>query len=299
MANTFYKDLLDNLSEGVYFTDRERVINYWNRAAERITGYRAEEVIGSSCKDGILVHVDAAGTNLCLKGCPLARTIDDGRPVEAEVFLHHKDGHRVPVLVRSSAVFGGEGRIVGAVELFADNTRQLAAIQKIGELERIAYVDPLTELPNRRYIEIHLQARYDEMRRYGWPFGVLLMDIDHFKGVNDARGHEAGDAVLKVVARTLRNASRSFDIVGRWGGEEFLAVLSPVDMENLRSIGERFRALVASSDTPVGEGTLRVSISLGGTTCGKRDTVASVLQRADGFLYRSKADGRNRLTVHP
>jgi diguanylate cyclase (GGDEF)-like protein/PAS domain S-box-containing protein len=297
VRRTFYKDLLDNLYDGVYFTDRDRVITYWNQGAERISGYGAGEVVGISCKDGILTHVDAAGKNLCMEGCPLAKTIENGRPLEAEVFMLHKDGHRVPVLVRSSAIHGEDGTIVGAVEVFTDNTPKFSALQRVEELEKVAYVDPLTGLPNRRYVETQMRARLDEMERYAWPFGVLYIDIDHFKRVNDEHGHDTGDEVLKMVARTLQHATRSFDVVGRWGGEEFLAVLAAVDKEKLQTIGERFRSLVENSAVSVGEKTVRATISLGGVVCREGETLDSIIKRADELLYRSKERGRNRLTL--
>ena len=93
----FDKDLIDNLYDGVYFVDRERVITYWNKGAERITGYKDRQVIGRCCGDNVLNHVDAAGVELCRSHCPLAACMEDGLPREVEVFLHHADGHRMPV----------------------------------------------------------------------------------------------------------------------------------------------------------------------------------------------------------
>ncbi len=111
----FYRDVFDRLSDGVYFVTPTRQITFWNAAAERITGYQRQEVLGSSCSDGILNHVDETGTNLCLAGCPLAATMEDGKGREASVFLHHKSGHRVPVLVRSAPIRDADSNIVGAV----------------------------------------------------------------------------------------------------------------------------------------------------------------------------------------
>jgi len=96
----FYQDLLDQISDGVYFVTLDRRITYWNGGAERITGYGAHEVLGHRCSEGILRHVDDTGQQLCLHGCPLAAVMKDGRPREAHLYLHHKDGHRVPVTVR-------------------------------------------------------------------------------------------------------------------------------------------------------------------------------------------------------
>ncbi len=176
----FYKKLLDNISDGAYFVDRNGRITYWNKAAENISGYRQDEVIGKQCSDNILIHLDSQGNKLCLNGCPLKKSITDGMPRTAEVYLHHKKGFRLPVAVQVAPIRSDDGEIIGAVELFSDNSSKVAAIQKIKELENIVYTDQLTGLANRKYIEIFLQSHLEEMRRYNWLFGVLFVDIDHF-----------------------------------------------------------------------------------------------------------------------
>jgi two-component system cell cycle response regulator len=115
-----YKDLVDNMCDGLYLVDRDIKISFWNNAAERITGFMAQEVIGSHCFDNILIHVDDKGHKLCQGGCPLATTMEDGGPREAEVYLHHKDGHRVPVSVRSTPWRNATGEVIGGIEIFTD-----------------------------------------------------------------------------------------------------------------------------------------------------------------------------------
>ncbi|HSN69564.1 MAG TPA: diguanylate cyclase, partial [Thermoanaerobaculia bacterium] len=213
-----YRTILDNLYDGVYFVDRERRITYWNRGAERITGYSAAEVVGSRCSDNILMHVDSHGTLLCRDLCPLAATMLDGSERTADVYLQHKNGHRVSVSVRISPLRSEQGEITGGVEVFTDNSQKLSAIARMEAFEKLAYLDPLTGTANRRFAEITLHARYEEFKRYGWPFGLIFIDIDRFKSVNDELGHAAGDEVLKMVAKTLMNSARTFDVVARWGG---------------------------------------------------------------------------------
>jgi len=104
LEKDFYESIIENLYEGLYFVDRNRVIKYWNKAAEQISGYTANEVVGKSCSDNILNHVDSKGNNLCTGMCPLAATITDGKPREDEVYMHHKNGHRIPFSVRVSWV---------------------------------------------------------------------------------------------------------------------------------------------------------------------------------------------------
>jgi len=297
MDDAFYKQLLDEMYDGVYFVDRQRRIRYWNRGAERLSGYSADEVVGHFCGDNLLRHIDECGRRLCMGMCPLAATICDGQPRQAEVIMHHKNGHRVPVLVRVAPIRDDSGAIVGAVEVFSDNSHQKAALEEIERLRELALLDPLTGIGNRRFIESTTHSRLEELRRYGWPFGVILADIDHFKKVNDTFGHLVGDDVLKMVARTLAHNVRAFDAVGRWGGEEFAIVAQNVSARMLRVLAERLRILVEQSSLFVNAMTVRVTISLGAAIARSDDTPLSLLDRADHLLYQSKQNGRNRVSV--
>jgi diguanylate cyclase (GGDEF)-like protein/PAS domain S-box-containing protein len=294
--NEFYRDVLDTLFDGVYFVDRERRITFWSKTAAKMTGYEAREVVGRRCADNILVHVDGEGTSLCEGLCLLARTIEDGEPREANVFLHHRKGHRMPVSVRVAPIRNAEGRITGGVEVFSDNSRRLAEVQELDRLKQLALVDPVTEIRNRSFMEISLQSVLKEIDRYSWPMGLLFVDIDRFKRVNDSYGHEAGDQILKAVAQTLLQGVRAFDTVGRWGGEEFVLIIRNITDKNLAKLAEKLRALVAKSFVTLAVCQVGVTVSIGATTFLPEDTVESVINRADALMYRSKAGGRNRVT---
>ncbi len=299
--NDFYKEVLDNLYDGIYFVDYERRITYWNRAAERITGYQREKVQGSFCYNNILMHVDYKGTQLCKGGCPLAFTIADGKMREADVFLHHADGHRVPVSVRVTPIHDTEGKVVGAVEVFSNNASKMAALERITELQRQAFIDPLTQIGNRRFTEMKLQNCLDELKNHDLPFGILMLDIDHFKRVNDTYGHSTGDLVLSMVANTLRDNLRSFDFAGRWGGEEFIVILSNVENDSLTEMAEKLRMLIASSQTRNLDHsiTVQVTTSIGATLATHEDDMLSLIDRADRYLYQSKFNGRNQVSIAP
>ncbi len=295
--DAFYRQILDSLSDGVYFTDTERRITFWSKGAERLTGFSREEVLGRTCRDNILVHVDERGRLLCLTGCPLAQTIGDGAPREEEVFLRTREGHRIPVLVKSSAIFGPTGEVTGAVEVFSSNAAKIQVLERLAEMERNAMVDVLTGLANRRHMEMHLRARLEEFHRQQWRFGVLFIDVDHFKDINDRHGHEAGDKVLRMVGRTLDASSRYADQVGRWGGEEFLAVVGNVKGQRLAEVAERFRVLVEHSALPPSEQGISVTISIGGAEVAETDSADSLVHRADQQLYLAKQSGRNRVCL--
>jgi diguanylate cyclase (GGDEF)-like protein/PAS domain S-box-containing protein len=289
--------VLEMLADGVYFVDRNRRILFWNKAAEKLTGYHAEQVLGTSCADGILVHVDHQGNCLCENGCPLAAVMADGQPRQAHVFLHHADGHRVPVHVRGAAIFGNDEQIIGSVEVFSDDSDHVKTLDRLRELEQTALVDELTGLGNRRYFNRAIAASLADLARHGTPFGVLLLDIDHFKRFNDTYGHDVGDRVLQLVGRTLSHNCRAYDTPVRWGGEEFAIVSDKVTPESLRATAERMRVLVAESFLEHDGERLSVTTSVGGAAAESDDDVESIVKRADARLYASKDAGRNRVTV--
>jgi diguanylate cyclase (GGDEF)-like protein/PAS domain S-box-containing protein len=293
----FYKALLDNLYDGIYFVDTNRVITYWNKASERITGFTREQVIGKSCQDNILNHCTEAGVELCKNGCPLTSTITDGNPQEADVYLHHANGHRVPVRVRASAIVDENGRIVGAVETFSNNADLFKARHKIRNLEQAVTIDPLTKIGNRRYGEVRLKSALMEYQETRNPFGLLFIDIDNFKHINDAYGHEMGDRVLHVIANTLRLNLRQTDTICRWGGEEFLILVDASLPTTLREIAEKLRNLVERSRLQLKDAEVGVTASIGVTFIHETDTVETIVARADQLMYRSKTNGKNRITL--
>ena len=297
MSDDLYKRILDSLYDGVYLVDPDRRITYWNPGAERITGYRPDEALGRRCQDNFLVHVDEKGNSLCLNGCPLSWTMANGQPVEAEIYLQHRDGYRVPISVRATPVRDGTGRVVGAVEVFSDNSRAAAMTELNRELRDLSLLDPLTEVGNRRFLEQQLMARLDEQDRYGWRVGVLFVDIDHFKEINDRNDHIVGDRVIRMVARTLLNGIRSFDIVGRWGGDEFVVLIVNVDEARLHTVGEKLRRLIESSGFAEGGERIRVTVSVGAALSAAGDNPEAVIRRADRFMLASKSAGRNRVTI--
>ena len=290
----FYKGLLDEISDGVYFVNSDRVITYWNKAAAELSGYTAAEVIGRRCADNILVHIDDQGTSLCLTGCPLAGAIEDATPHEAHVFMKHKNGHRVPVYARVKPLRDENDNVIGGVETFSDDSFEVALKDRVTDLERKSLIDSLTGIGNRRFADITLSTRLNELKRYGWVFGVIFIDIDDFKRVNDTYGHNTGDEVLKVLARTTAGIIREPETsIFRWGGEEFLVVATNCDAEKLFAMAERLRLLVANSSVAKGAETLRFTVSAGVTLAQTADDAKKIIARVDALLYQAKKAGKN------
>ena len=295
-ANDLYKRVIDTLYDGIYFVNGERRITFWTNGTEALTGYAAAEAVGHECRS-IFCHVDELGKGLCGDRCPIAQTLADGRTRETELYFHHREGHLVPASLRVAPVKDSDGELVVAVEMCSDSSPRYEVRQRLEQLQKQALYDPLTGLANRRCVDIKLLSRLEEMNRYGWPFGVLFIDIDHFKRINDSFGHDIGDKVLVMVARTLLNTLRPFDILGRWGGEEFVAVVANVDEKKLASIADRLRLLVEQSSFTLRDETIAVTVSIGATLAREGDSIGSLLKRADRLMFQSKKAGRNRITL--
>lgn len=230
-------------------------------------------------------------------GCPAARTMQDGKRYEEEVYLHHKDGHRIPVKTRVAPIRDDRGDITGATEVFIDNSSIMDMSGRVAELEELSLLDPLTGVGNRRHCQIHLETKTEELNRYGWKFGILFADIDHFKQVNDSYGHDVGDGILKMVSATMLHNIRSADTLSRWGGEEFVAIISNIDEPGLAAIANKLRVLVENSSLSFATSTITVTISIGATMARPDETIDTLVKRADTLMYESKRSGRNTVTM--
>jgi len=294
----FFRQLLEHIADGVYFVDRERRILYWNKGAEQITGFKAEEIVGRKCQDNILRHVDAAGQPLCHGDqCPLVECMCDCLQHQGYIFLHKKDGRRVPIRVRVQPMMNGEGQVVGAVEIFSDATTEFEMRRRTEAMQRMAFYDHLTGLPNRRYVEMTLRGLLSEPSPSTDVFGVLLIDLDSLKSINDNFGHSAGDQALREAGQAVAGALRPTDIIGRWGGDEFLAIVHNVDATILTELVRRAVAMTERRRIEAQDQQLALSISAGATLALPGESLEQLIQRADALLYRSKSQGGGRATM--
>ncbi len=288
---------MTNLYEGVYIVDTQRKIVFWNTGSELITGFSAKEVTQSHCYDNILNHVDASGKQLCFVGCPLQKTLLTGEIQEANVFLHHKEGHRIPVSVRTMPLYDEAGTIVAAVEVFTDMRYQQEAFEENRRLKRMLETDNLTQIYNRQYLEFKLKSAIQESETFETGFAVLFIDIDYFKNINDTYGHNVGDKALRLLSKTLRSNLRPGDIIGRWGGEEFIAIINNVVTDELLIIAERLRVLCSHSSFKHQETEIQMTVSIGGTLYQPGESLDQLVERADKCMYQSKQKGRNQTTI--
>jgi diguanylate cyclase (GGDEF)-like protein len=164
-------------------------------------------------------------------------------------------------------------------------------------LEQAALTDALTGTQNRRFFDDALKEYIEEFSRIDKPIGLMLLDLDHFKQVNDAHGHDVGDEVLKAVANCLKDMTRYHDVVARLGGEEFAVVAPDMDGDRLLRFAERIRKGIASTPVASGNVRLRVTASVGLAVWNRKETADDFFRRADQQLYHAKRTGRNKVSA--
>ncbi len=220
-----FRNVLDSLQTGVSIVDRKGKILFWNQGAERLTAHRRHEVVGRSCRDNILPHCNDQGCVACGATCPFTRTLHEGKPQEARMQLRHKEGHPVHILMRIAPIRDSHGSIFGIAESFDEQKFASERDRNRHTLAAHGCMDETTGIPNREFTEFHLSENMASFARYHLPFGVIVIQVDRLEHFRAAYGKQAGAAVLRVVAQTMRSAFRPGDFLGRWTDDQFLAIL--------------------------------------------------------------------------
>lgn len=291
--------VLTLLEEGVCFVDLKDRIRSWNKGAETITGYQKEEAIGRSCCERVFMHTNRSGMSACQGDCPSRSVLTNGGSKEVEMFLLHKQGHRVPVTLRVAPLRGNSGQVIGSIHIFAERRHSLAAIEHARDFERFTFIDALTGMGNRRYTEIALGQAFEAFVRFGRRPALIIFDVDRLQSVNTHFGREAGDQVLRSVSRTIGSCLRSYDFLGRWSDDEFFAILADTHSDHLMAMAEECRRQVASSSILMGSHCLQTSLSLGSSLLVPNDTMESWYARAARNLREAKLAGGNQVVSDP
>ncbi len=292
-----YRFLVENVSDGVYFVDHDRTITGWNRGATAISGFAATDVVDRRCSDGILNHVDGSGRSLCQDRCPLTATMRDGKPRAIHVWMNRADGTRLPVRVRATPVRDAGGTIVGAMEVFTDDTAARDAQARIREIERTASVDPLTGLGDHDHLQAQLTSQHARWTRRRWPFGVLAVEIDGLEEIIADHGRGVGDDAIRTVARTLVQTLPLAAVVTRSGDERFTVLHPDIDVRELRGTADRIRTMVAASRLVADQRQIALTVSVGGTLITDGDEATTVLRRAEASLDHARTSGRNAVVI--
>jgi diguanylate cyclase (GGDEF)-like protein/PAS domain S-box-containing protein len=288
----FQAKLLEAVGQSIIATDLEGKVLYWNKAAEELYGWSSEEALGRRLRDLTLSE------ELLDQAEVVASHLRAGRTWSGETLLRRKDGSYVSVLGTATPFFDDRGHPAGMIGVSTDISERKALE---AELERRASHDLLTGLYNRRVFVDRLGQALLRTRRQknSLKVGVLFMDLDRFKTINDSLGHEAGDRLLETVARRLKHQLRPEDVLGRFGGDEFAVLLETVENPSevirvAQRIAETLQEPFTVNDHQVSVST-SVGIALG--TAHANDDPEGMLREADVAMYRAKEQGPGRYAV--
>jgi len=282
---------------GAYLTDRNRQILFWNSRAERITGYLAQEVIGRCCHDNILMHCDENRVQLCNSACPLSHAMQGGRTTEANVFLRHKQGQRLPVRVHAAPIRDEFGAVIGAAEFFEEWGFRSPEMRSPYLKENVS-LDEVTGLPGHEAVLAGFGAALDELGSSETAFGALAIAVDNLEHLRHVYGCRAVNSLLYAAAQTLLDGTRPHDLVGRWREDAFAALVLCPTVDDLRSCAGRLRGLISLVAVPWWGDRLFITVSIGGTMARAGDTGESLLVRAEEHLAAALAAQADSVLVN-
>lgn len=279
------KSIIELAHDAIIAFDADRNIILFNPAAEHMFGWPAPEVIGRNLS--MLMPLTET------PDCSLLTLSEGMNNGQSQVTGLRRDGREFPAEVGISRVSAPGGTIFTVI------IRDISERKRFEEeLLRLATTDALTGLPNRRSFLERAQAEFDRLQRYGGKAGLLMLDIDFFKKVNDNHGHAAGDEVLRGFAQTCRGVLRMTDVAGRLGGEEFAVLLPETACDKAFELAERLRQTLAATPIETTDGALFITVSIGiASLTGDSPSLEQVMAKADEALYRAKSNGRNRVEL--
>jgi PAS domain S-box-containing protein len=240
----YIQTVLEELPVGIYIVDRERRIRFWNRGAELIIGHMAHEVVGRLSTEHIVDARDGHGSLLADDSCPVTATLRDGQPRQLTAHFLHKEGHRVPVAIRCRVIRHRDAT-EGAIVLFED----MADLRHNAELPSpYGYLDPMTGIPAHRLTRALLTESVAAMEESGRGFGVLRIRV---LGLDDFRSQHGAHSIvpfLRTTAHTLHNMLDPTSFLGRWGEDEFIAVLPSANYVSTAATAEMIWSLITNSE---------------------------------------------------
>ncbi len=285
-----YRYLFELAQEGIWVVDEHSATTMVNQSMATMLGYRREEMIGKHMFD----FMDERGRIICEENLGKRK---DGVAEQHDFELITKDGRRIYTNMSTAPIIH-DGEYKGAIAGVVDITARIEAEEII---RRQANYDPLTDLPNRRMLFDRLEEELARSRRHNYIGGVLFVDLDHFKNINDSLGHPVGDKLLVVIAKRMRDLVRDEDVVARLGGDEFVVLVPELDTDSTlaseaaRKVAKKLQDVLSSTFMVEGH-QLHVSCSIGIALYPQdNDTIHDIFRQADAALYRSKEDGRNAI----
>lgn len=288
-SETRYRLLAENTSDVIWTSDPQWRLTYVSPAARKVCGYEPEELMNRPMVESL---TDASRTLFSTAVIQIEAQGAAWPGGQVELEHHRKDGSTIWTDVALSVMTDEDGILIG----YQGSCRDITPRKQLEEkLRTMAITDPLTGCFNRRHLAVLAERELSRCQRHDRPLILVLLDIDHFKAVNDRYGHPQGDLVLLALVRQLRREIRGHDLLVRYGGEEFVLLLPETDRRSGILWAEKVRQEVERMQIPLGDEMVQMTISLGVADLRADDTLEHLLSRADHALYAAKQGGRNRV----
>ena len=290
----FEHKLIDSMHDGVVFVDTQAKITVWNKGAEQITGISRGAATGRLFAPSLLEMCNHGSRRIHDGSCPVARALRTNSQIRQRLLILGRQGNLVPIDLHAIPVVGSDGGLQGATILLHDAQPEATLEERCEALHAEVTRDPLTKVANRAefdrmqalFIEAHEQAKQ--------PCSLIMIDIDHFKSINDTCGHQAGDEAIISLASLLTSMCRSGDLVARYGGEEFAVLCADCNNANAARRAEEIRKKLSETAHSY-LGNKRITASFGVTELQAGDNSETMLRRADRALLMAKEQGRNQV----
>jgi len=301
-SERFLRTIFESIRDPFCIIDRDFRIVRANDAYLRVKGKSIDDLIGGKCYETLY------GRDSVCDACVIDKTFRSGEPCLKEKFVPRPEGYGEWVEIYTYPIFmeGQEvSHVIQYVRSITDRKRSEEEKRMLIErLERLSRTDGLTGMLNKRGLMERLQTEFERVKRYGGSISLLICDIDDFKYVNDLYGHSAGDNYLKLIAQAMYNSIRSADIIGRFGGDEFMVILQGVEREEAMKLAERIRSIVEDTVLKVDiMRSVKSTVSVGVATFDSTEsysvtTPEELIKAADDALYRAKNKGKNRVELY-
>ncbi len=298
-----YRQVADIINLGIVIIDRSYRVREWNRWMEIQSGIKKENILNT----GIFNHYPLQSNTSFTRGCKTVLKFGNivflSQKLHNYLFPFRTTGSYSKIFeymqqsCSMAPVREGNGIITGILITVHDVTESVCMERS---LNKMILLDSLTGIYNRRHMDKRLREEFIRHKRYNRLMSIIMIDIDHFKEINDTYGHQFGDKVIKEVSDICSSKMRGGDILSRYGGEEFCSILPETDTRGAQKLAERLRKKVAKNSIPFNEETsVNVTISLGiAQLTGRTKTTDDLIRSADTALYQSKQNGRNRTSVY-
>lgn len=311
-----FRMLAEDMADIVWKADAQMRFTYINTADQKVRGFPREEVIGSCFRDNLTMQGQGILDEQIRKRQEIALSVDKGIALKYELPMLHKNDGEVWIEMSSVPIYGSDGSISGyqgvgrdistrkqhEAELLQSHQQLENRLHAVAEeksvLQELTMRDSLTGLHNRRFLDAALSRELARTEREGNQLAVIVMDLDHFKNVNDQYGHAAGDETLKMLAELLKRGARESDLICRYGGEEFVAIMPGMSADQALERAESWRNQLEEAIIVCGDSRISITLSAGIAVFPDHgNTPSLLLAGADKMLYKAKAEGRNRISV--